>query len=154
VAALAKSRTGSRADVAFKNEKRTDLITSLVRLGGYVLSVAAGNEAIMVSSGFPLKRSRQPQPPLGTLDVVSVKDGQAPGELVMSIKRLEGARMYQYQYTPDPLNANSQWKGQTSTLSRYTFKSLESGKRYWCRVIAMGLNEQVVYSDPVSRIVQ
>lgn len=85
---------------------------------------------------------------------MSLTDGQAPGELELSIRRVAGARMYEYQYTADPLSAGSEWKGESSTLRRHTFKGLPAGKRIWCRVIAMGINGQVVYSDPVSRIAQ
>jgi len=40
------------------------------------------------------------------------------------------------------------------TQRRYLFSGLESGKRYWVRVAAIGIEGQTVYSDPLSRLVQ
>jgi hypothetical protein len=44
--------------------------------------------------------------------------------------------------------------GQNSTLTKFSSTDLQSGKKTWTRVAAYGINEQVVYSDPVARIVQ
>jgi len=59
-----------------------------------------------------------------------------------------------YEYTQDPLTANSVWQSQGSTLSRHLINGMESGKRYWCRVVAYGVNNQAMASDPVARVIQ
>lgn len=152
VAALSKAKMGGKNEVADKNQKRATLVMALFQLGSVAMAIAAGNVAALVSTGFTLTKERTPSAPLSKPVVLQLTDGQ-PGELKMTTKRVPAGRMYNFEYTTDPLNANA-WVGQTTTQSSFTFKSLESGKKYWCRVAVMGVNEQVVYSDAVSRIAQ
>lgn len=152
--ALLAAKQGGRTEVAIKKQKRTELIKLLTKLASYVTLTANGDRAIMVSSGFDLAKTREPLPPLVKPQVLKVVDGVNPGELKVIIGRVAGARSYMYEYTQDPLTPGSSWTGQNGTLSKVLFKNLESGKKYWCRVIAYGRNEQLAYSDPVSRIVQ
>ncbi|HEY8688768.1 MAG TPA: fibronectin type III domain-containing protein [Chitinophagaceae bacterium] len=83
-----------------------------------------------------------------------LQDGENSGELIYSFDRVPGAKSYIYQCTPEPLSDNSNWQSQTGTVKKVSFTDLDVSKRYWCRVVAIGINGQGVYSDPVSRIVQ
>ena len=153
-AALSAAKSGNRTDIAEKNAKKDDLIQALVHLGNYVMLTAKGDEVILVSSGYALSRVKEPSPPLVKPEIIKVEDGSNSGELLVMISAVKGARTYVYQYTKDPLNDGNEWTGQNSTLTKNSFRDLESGKKYWCRVVAYGVNEQIVFSDPVSRIVQ
>ncbi|HYK55486.1 MAG TPA: hypothetical protein VEV15_03340, partial [Flavisolibacter sp.] len=152
--ALVAAKQGGKTEVAVKNQKRKALENLLITLASYVTMTSKGDRAVMVSSGFDLVKVKEPSPPLGKPEIIKVVDGVNPGELKVIISRVTSARNYMYEYTQDPLAAQSDWVGQNSTLSKMLFKDLESGKKYWCRVIAYGRNEQLAYSDPVSRIVQ
>ena len=57
-----------------------------------------------------------------------------------------------YEITPSPVTEDSTWDSSMNTVSKKLFAGLESGKEYNCRVAAIGIKEQVVYSEPVSRI--
>jgi hypothetical protein len=153
-AALAEAKAGGKTEVAIKNQKKEILVEALIVLATYVMLVAKGDEAIMISAGFDLAKDKALAPPLTKPEIIKVADGMNAGELEIVIKRIPSAKMYMYQYTLDPLTAANQWTGQNTTLSKASFQNLESGKKYWCRVVAYGVNEQVVYSDPVARIVQ
>lgn len=153
--ALITAKNGSKADAAVKNEKRVESEECFFTLADYVSLIAKGNIAILVSSGFDLAKDAQPSPPLVKPEIIKVTDGVNSGELQVTISRVPGAKLYTYQYTKDPLTNNSEWTTITiSSLSRMTFQNLESTKKYWCRVIAMGINEQMAYSDPVARVTQ
>jgi len=152
--ALSAAQEGGKTNVATKNVKKGELIDVLVSLGNYVTFTADGDEVKLVSSGFPVQKQKEPSPPLEKPEIIKVEDGGNSGELLVTISAVKGARTYVYQYTKDPLNDANEWTGQNSTLTKFSFNELESGKKYWCRVLAYGINEQVVYSDPVSRIVQ
>lgn len=154
-AALSASMDGGKASIAAKNARKQDLIELLVALGNYVMLTARGNVEMLASTGFPLTKERQPQPPLDTPKILKLESGTNTGELTATIAALKGALTYVYQYTQDPLSESSEWISQNSTLSKITFTGLEAGKKYWVRVIAYGRNEQELMSDPVlSRLIQ
>ena len=44
------------------------------------------------------------------------------------------------------------WKPITATKSKFLFTGLEGGKEYGCRVAVIGVRQQMVYSDVVTRI--
>lgn len=154
-AALIAAKNGGKSEVAFKNEKRIELEASLSNLADYVSLTSNGNVAIIASSSFSIAKERQPSPPLVKPEIIKVTDGVNAGELTVTISRVPAARLYTYQFTKDPLTDNSEWTTSTiSSLSKFTFQNLESSQKYWCRVLALGINEQVAYSDPVSRVAQ
>jgi hypothetical protein len=153
-AALSAALEGGRTNVATKNARRDELIRLLITLGNYVTLTADGDDVMLTSSGFPIAREREPLPPLENPQIISLEGGSNAGEIKVTIGAIKGARTYVYQYTKDPLNDANEWTGQNSTLTKFSFSNLESGKKYWCRVAAYGTNEQVVYSQPMARIAQ
>jgi len=153
-AALVAAKNGGKTEAAVKDQKREALENLLIKLAAYVTMIAGTDRAIMLGSSFDLVKERQPLPPIEKPQIIKVVNGINAGDVLMVIRRVIGARNCIYQYTPDPLTADSVWEGQNSTLSKMLLKNLESGKKYWFRVVAYGNNEQVAYSDPVSRIVQ
>ena len=152
--ALAKAKTGSEYDKAFKNSKREELITLLHSLGNYVLFTANGDELMAKSSGYSIARTPSPAPGVTPATNQKLEDGANAGELKFSFDKVPGARSYMYQYTPDPVTESSVWQSMPGTVRKTVFTGLQSGTRYWCRVIAIGTGGQGVYSDAVSRIVQ
>jgi len=151
---LVMARTGDTTKIALKNEKRKNLIDVLTELARYVEMAANGNRSILLSSGYEISKEH---PTAVTLDVpqnIKLSDGNESGELYLTINSVNGAKSYMYQSSVDPLTSESIWTSETATVSDHTFKSLPSGKRIWCRVVAIGSNNQHTVSDPVSRIVQ
>jgi hypothetical protein len=152
--ALARAQQGSAYEKAFKNQKKMVLIDLLHSLGNYVLFTANGDELMAKSSGFAIAKLPSPKPPVEPAGGQVLSDGPNAGELDYKFKPVKGARSYLYQHTPEPLTAGSVWESQAGTVSRVRFSGLESGKRYWCRVMTVGTGGQAVYSEPVSRVVQ
>jgi hypothetical protein len=59
------------------------------------------------------------------------------------------------QYAEETTTGEVNWQSQTCTTSRFTLlKQLQSGKKYQVRIAIVGINEQLLYSDPVWKIVQ
>lgn len=152
-AALTAAQSRDKNDVAVKNQKRSDLASLLVQLASSVMATANGDKAMLVSTGFDQAKDGEsiilPKP-----ENIQVTDGVNAGELQVSVTNVKGAKSYVHQYTADPVTADSDWEQINSTTSKYTFKNLDSAKRYWCRVAAIGSYDQVVISDAMSRIVQ
>jgi hypothetical protein len=153
--ALANAQTRDRVAVGIKNTARRDLQIQLLTVANSVSNEAQGDRDKMLSSGFQLyKNSNTPAPPLGAVKDFTVVDGANAGELKLQSKGATGAKSFVYQLTPDPVTTSSVWTNFASTLKEYTFTNLESGKRYWGRILAIGIKDQVSISNPVSRIVQ
>ncbi len=152
--ALAKAESGSAYDKAAKNQKRLELIDILHQLGAYVLFASGGLELNAISSGFSIAKNPTPSPAVTPAGNQKLVEGPNAGQLKYSFDKVPGARSYVYEYTPDPITGASTWKSQGGTTRKTVFTGLESGKRYWCRVMAIGKGGQGVYSEPVSKIVQ
>lgn len=152
--ALAQAQDGGTYEKALKNQSRDELITQLHLMGNYVMYMSGGDRAMALSSGFSIAKSPSPAPEVTKAENQKLEDGLNAGELRLTFDRVPGARSYVYQTSPDPLTGGSTWNSDMGTVRKYKFSGLESGRRYWCRVAAVGIAGQTVYSDPMSRLVQ
>ena len=149
---LAKAGTGNRIDVADKNAKRETLVGLLRSLCTYVNLTANGDATMILSSGFSISKDRQPVV-LTRPENIRVENGVASGSLLVSVKAVKGAYAYFHEYTTDATMAPGSWVSTTGTTSKIQFSNLQPGTVYYCRVGAVGTNNQLLYSDPVSRMV-
>ena len=155
VAALAVAADGSLIQKAIKNQKRLELINQHYVMIPYVQMACAGDRVMALKSGYNIARDPSPSPSLTPAQNLAVVNGISSGELLLTFNKVPGARSYIYQSTPDPLTDASVWSINTGTSRKHLFTGLEAGKRYWIRVIALGVKNQEVYSDPVlSKLVQ
>lgn len=148
------AQSGSSYDKAVKNQKKSEMIDLIHGLGNYVLFIANGDALVAQSSNFSIAKPPTPAPAVTAAANQMLDDGENSGDLVYSFDKVPGARSYVYQYTADPVSDASIWETQTGTVKKVSFTGLDAGKRYWCRVLSVGINGQGVYSEPVSRIVQ
>ncbi len=153
-AALAVAVDGSKYEKALKNQRRTALIEELHLMANYILNVCEGDRVKAISSGFTIAKEPSPAPELTKPANTKLEDGPATGSLKFSFEKPQSAKSYIYQATQEPLTETSNWSTSVGTKRKFLFAGLESGKRYWVRVAALGMDDQMVYSDPISRIVQ
>lgn len=152
--ALEKAASRSVDDIAAKDHARTVLTAMLVELGNYVTLTANGDANKLISSRFDLRKKREPKPELQKPKNLKLWDGINPGVILVSVDAVRGARSYSFEYTMDPLTADSVWIVVSGTSRKSAFKNLESGTKIWVRVAAVGVRNQFNYSDVLSRIVQ
>jgi hypothetical protein len=151
--ALVAAAGSGTNNVALKNAARSRLDGVLVQLGMYVMFIANGDEAILVSSGFSLAKIPQARY-ITNPGTVTLANGNSSGEMSCSVKAVKGATTYLHQITnAEPADATV-WGSNTSTRSQFTFKGLEPGKKYWVRVAATGSGEQIAYSPVASMFAQ
>ena len=143
-----------RVAISYRNEKRDELVAVLHQLGLYVNLQANGNRTIAMSSGFDVAKEPTPAAPISFVDAPIVTLGNNPGELSAKVKKVAGARVYQYLITDDENLPLSQWTIVTSTLTKCEFKALQSAKRYFIRVAVVGVKNQWVYSEATSFVTQ
>lgn len=151
--ALVAAKTGNRADISLKNQKRQALELVLKQLAAYVNYTALGNRTIIISSGFDVSKEKEQIPALEKPSDIAVANGKNSGELVVSVTAVKGAVAYVHQYTLEAVPTEQSWLSATTSTCKYVFSNLEPGKRYWCRVAAVGTKGQIIYSDPMQRIV-
>lgn len=153
-AALSAVRAGGKEKVMVKNQTRTELLETLSKLGLYVELNCQDNEVVALSSGFDLAKKATPIGDLPKPDRITVNDGANVGEVEVSVDSIKGAKSYFFQYTSDPVKAESVWASVPCSKSRVTIKNLGSVKRYWFRAAAVGTNTTLNFSDSISRVVQ
>lgn len=150
--ALVTAGTGNRSDIANKNAKRETVISLYNRLCTFVNLTANGNAALLLTTGFDV--SKTPEPKVVTKPQnLKVMNGAAAGSLLVSVKRVPGAYSYVHQYTTDATLAPDSWVSTTGTTAKLLLTNLAAGTMYYCRVAAVGGNEQIMYSDTVARMV-
>lgn len=154
-ASVATAEGGSREDIAQKNVHKQTIANMLTQLGFYVSMVSNGNEVMLISSGFKFTNSNEPQGPVTAVTNTEVLvDGLNPGQAKLKFKKGTSTKSYIYQYTADATLAEDKWTSITGTTTRYLFSELESGKRYWFRVASVGIDQQIMYSEVVTKVIQ
>lgn len=142
-----------KTNIAAKHARRKELIRLADRLSNYVLMVADEHFEIAVTSQFDFAKAYGSAPDITQAMGLKLEDGSNRGSLVFSFKKVPGAKMYVCQYTLD--HESGEWTSINSTTTKLLVNGLESAKRYWFRVIAVGKGGQEVASDiMVSRVTQ
>lgn len=151
--AINNAEAGGSYDKSIRDAKKLELIDTMHCLGNYVLFVAKQDRLVAESSGFSIAKEKAPLPPIEKATGLELFDGQNAGELLLLFKKVKGAKSYLYQITLDPAD-ETKWVTAYGTVRKKLFTGLQSKEKYYVRVIALGTNGQVVYSDAVSRVAQ
>jgi hypothetical protein len=150
--AVAEAALGDRQKISIKNDVRALLIKKLKKVGEFVQDHANGAETPLLSSGFPL---------IKPLDEIHLKDprdfkilpGPKPGEIIMKVRGVKGARSYIYQWTPAPVTADSIWETLYDTRCKKVISGLPLGINYCFRMAAVGAHNQIIYTRVLSRYI-
>jgi len=149
LAALNKRDNGGRVGTATKQKLRSDLESLLKQLASQVQSTAAGNEAMILSSGFEINKRPSTIGLLAKPTGVSLKMGDNKGSVYLGCAAITSASFYEYQYTEAPVTDSSLWIQKNSTKSKVLIDSLTSGKQYVFRVAAAGSTDSRIWSDEI-----
>src|SRR5437868_4199630 len=150
--ALIAAASGNRSDIADKNAKREVLENLLEALARYLNYTADGDRSLLLTTGYDVNKERQPVV-ITTPENLVIINGPNPGELIVSVKAVKGAKSYVFEYTTDATLAEGSWVRITSSSRKNVLTNLESGKTYYCRVAAIGPKQQIMYSTIGSRVV-
>ncbi|HEY8895531.1 MAG TPA: hypothetical protein VIM79_11975 [Niastella sp.] len=142
-----------RTLASVKNDKKAVLTGILEKWDDYVTTTSNGDKTMLLSSGFDIAGIKNASQDLALIEQLEVEIGP-PGQAVVRVKKVAGARMYAFQCTPDPVTPESVWSSETTSDRENTFTNLNSIARYWFRVIAYGRGKQTVTSMLVSRVIQ
>ena len=148
--ALTEAMGKATVAIAEKNGLRKKLGHELTRLALYVMYIADGDEAILISSGFTLAK----KPAAIKIDnpgSVTIKNGITAGQLLGSVKAVSGAKTYQFEITSgETVTDSSEWQSHNSSRRSFIFSGLTPGRQYHVRVAAIGSGKQKTVSSVAS----
>lgn len=151
-AALVAAASGDRYLIAEKNNARKAVVAIIRALGKYVMMAAGDDKVMLITSGFDVRKDSESST-LKTPHIISVATGKNPGEVVVKVNGTT-ANSFIYEYTPDPLTDESDYKQAVSTRKTLLIEGLKPASKVWFRVTAVGTRNAKATSAPVSYIVQ
>jgi hypothetical protein len=150
--AMSDAGTKDRIKISIKNNLKVLLIRKLKEVGEFVKTESKGSETALLSSGFPVFTPKEEiilKPPTN----FKILPGRSPGEIIMKIDRVNGAKSYMYRWTPDPIKKDSNWQSIIDTRCKKVIKGLPLGINYWFQMAAIGSNSQIEYTELLSRYI-
>ena len=152
-AALLAAANRARENVAVKNAARAALQAILRQLGISVMTIANGSIPLLTQSGFTLSKVPE-RNYIENPGAVKLVNGRSSGQLISSVKKVDGARSYVHELATEEPAETTIWKGKSTSTVKYIFNGLTPGKKYWVRVSATGSDNQTTYSPVASIFVQ
>lgn len=118
-----------------------------------VESVAGDDETMIMSAGMDVHSA----PTATTTDLAAPESftataGDRDGEIDLHWDKVNKARSYVIERSPDPPTATSWSHAAVATKSQATIGGLTTGTKDWSRVAAVGPNGQGPWSDPATKV--
>ncbi len=149
-AAITKATTGSKEDRVLRDVEVAKAQAMLRTQADYVRTICAGNEAMLISSGYEMANFPTP---VGLPDaplILAVRMTGETGQVEVRWKSQRGVDSCNvFITTEDPLTGAAWMHVGTTTKSRFTLNDLESYKPVWIGVRAVGAAGTSAMSDPV-----
>jgi hypothetical protein len=147
--------------IAIRNQQAEEVKALIRQLSSYVQNVSAGDELIILSSGFEVRKSPEPVGIPVQVENLSAEGTKAAGELKLDWKAVKGASSYVIEImdlgfgtsdssseSPETDADDDTWEDPiTVTASRKLLTGLNSGHIYRVRVAAVGSAGQGAWSD-------
>lgn len=139
---------GGRQDRLACGTRMQELHELLVLLGAYVQVTSTGDPEKILSSGYRLRKSREPVGPMGAPANLRAEASKLSGVIDLTWNREAGRMFYEGQIaTADPL-VEANWKALVNlSNNRYTAQGLSKGTAYFFRVRAVGAAGPGPWSD-------
>ena len=142
----------SKSLTKIQTQKETSFERVMNKIGNHVDDVSQGDAAKIASAGlehfFP-----GDTPDLGELpkpESLSAAEGDKEGEIDLNWDSVRGARSYEIAISRE---TTDNWAHSAVAVpSKHTIEDLDSGKKYWFRVAAVGAAGQGPWSDPATKI--
>lgn len=148
-AAIIIAKEGSKTETVNKTNKRKNLLALLKTLALYVQFQGNYNEIALLSSGFSIQKKPQT---IGALSKPEnfVVTPMYVGMIKLRLKKIYGAKMYQYEYKEKDATS---WNVVTNSKSVLILSQLKSGIAYNFRVTAIGTAPERIYSNTINSFI-
>ena len=137
--------------LSVRNDALATWNTSLNGLAGVTQSITQGDRTKILSTGFDVRSAPTPPPPASAPGPITVKLNGTPGVSKLSWPRVQDAKSYIVEQSPDPITGTSWEQVDTPTKASCAIPGAEPGKLIWFRVAAVGANGTSPWSGPASR---
>jgi hypothetical protein len=146
---LARMPEGNKQVTLAKNQSRALLEGLLSDTALKVQDLSGGDEKLILSTGFDVKRKPTPVGLLERIDKVVANPGPRRGSLEISWDVVANAYLYEMQYTEAPSTDDSKWIHTSNTKRKIVIDGLTRGKAYAIKVAAAGSDPGRVWSDEI-----
>lgn len=145
------ARDGSHTAIATRNADEVTADNIFRLLAAYVDRMAAGDEVIILSSGFHM--AKQPAP--NNKPILQAVDGQRSGSVKLIAKAIGNAGAYIWQYAKDaiPVNESDWTTASTTTQASYEIVNLTVASKYYFRMAAVTPQGIADYTPAVMKVV-
>lgn len=148
--AMQAAADGSRTKLAEKNMCKKELLKQLEETAAHVNALANGNEALVLMSGFNIRRKpvQQREGDLSQVTRVQGRPGKQPGEVILEFDAVPNARIYAAEWSAD--NGETWHNGFYPTSRRAVLQGLPVRQDLLFRVCAIGSGQRKgQHSDPL-----
>jgi hypothetical protein len=146
------ARVEARHLTGVRDHNEDELYQLITQIGGYVESVAGGDEAMIMSAGLETRAAATPDGSAPEApETLTATTGNHDGEIELSWDAVRNARSYVVERTTDP-QAGPWTPAGVSPRSSLMIDGLESGKRYYFRVASVTLNGQSPWSNHAVKV--
>jgi len=145
--AVAAALDGGKSAKAVREKAKKVVVNDLRQLAMYVESNCNDDMATFISSGFTAKAKPTAS---GAVDVPMFKwldYGTHPGEILVSVKAVRGAKSYNLRYGPGTAPTSWTVSSVGTTRKAIPIDNLNSGTLYAFQVQALGLQGLSAWSD-------
>lgn len=149
--AMAAAAFRDRRAVAFRNEKKAELLGQLRLLTYYVAQVARGDRSVIMASGFVPSKEKGAQAKNFQPSMLKVIPTIGSGGVKLHAKAWRLAHMYRYEYRK--VGQNENWQIVLSSRSRCEILGLEVFQEYEFRFSYVLKADELIYSDSVCSMI-
>ena len=136
------AQAGGYALTFAKNEAEKSLHELMKQLMAYVQNISGSNEALIIKSGFDIKRPSAPLPAPLQVENLSALPSRAQGEILLKWDTLKNVIGYQVELWMEADEGTGFWDElAVTTRSKFTVTGLETGTIYRFRVAGLGKND-------------
>lgn len=156
--AFTAAQSGDRQKIALRIAARKTLNDDLRRLAPYLEVIAAGDTALLLSTGYELRRDTAKSNGTAVLaapDDFRVDRGPLSGTLIVRARRLPGAGAYEVQTAQADPTVESNWAdaGTYKLCSRIELEGLTPGKTVSVRLRGIGSTSPGAWTPAASLMV-
>ncbi|MEP7374593.1 MAG: hypothetical protein ABI675_14460 [Chitinophagaceae bacterium] len=148
--ALAAAGGGGEMETQIKNQQRVALEDVLAQEADYVDLASGGDAAKILSTGFKVSKTPQPQGERARPGNVRVTS-PAKGQLDCRCDPVDGARMYDWSVQKQN-STDAPIRKQTPS-AKLLLTDLQSGAEYGVKVVSLGTNPILNWSDEIKSFV-
>jgi len=146
---LARMAEGSKQVTLEKKDARISLENLLGSTAVKVQDLSGGEELLINTTGFDVKRKPIPVGELECPEKVKATPGSSRGTLEVTWEVVPNAYIYELKYTEAPSSDDSKWIQTSNTKRKIVIDGLTRGKAYAIQVAAAGSDPRRVWSDEI-----